>query len=506
MDKKYIMAIDQGTTGTRVILFNHDGLPVDSSYEEVDQFYPHPGWVEHNPNQYYEGTLRRMQDVLSRTGISLGEIAAIGITCQRETTVLWDKETGEPLANSINWMCRRTTEICEDLKQRGYDDAVRKKTGLFIDPYFSGTKIRWILDNVPGVREKAEAGKVCMGTVDSWLMWKLSGGKYHVTDYSNASRTMLLDIHTFDWDQELLDALDIPRGIMPELKPSSGIMAYTDEGICGASIPFAGDAGDQHAATFGQACFQPGMAKNTYGTGLALMMNIGNEPTLSNYGLTTNLGWHVGGVVDYTMEGVIFSGGAVVQWLRDGIKIIEQAGDSEELSNRVPDTGGLYLVPAFTGLCAPYWDMYARGILIGITRGTTEEHVARAGLESIAYQSADVLESMKEDTQFSMDALRVDGGATANSFLMQFQADILGVPIEVPVVTEMAALGAAYLAGLGVNFWESKEEVASKWRRNKLYEPKMSKDQRDELYGGWKEAVKRSFGWSKIVSHSHNKR
>lgn len=497
MNRECVMAIDQGTTGTRVILFDHEGGIRASSYEEVEQIYPHPGWVEHNPMHYVDGVRRRMSRVLSDSGIAPSQVRAIGITCQRETTVMWDRETGEPLTNAIVWMCRRSASICENLKQQGLEDKVRKTTGLFIDPYFSGSKIRWILDNVPQVRERAEAGLVCMGTVDSWLMWKLSGGRYHVTDYSNASRTMLLDIHKLQWDEELLAALEIPRSVLPELHPSSGVMAYTDEAICGARIPIAGDAGDQHAATFGQACFDAGMAKNTYGTGLALMMNIGKTPMLSTHGLTTNLAWHVDGRTDYALEGVVFSGGAATQWLRDGISIVDDVAQTESLATEVEDTGGVYLVPAFTGLCAPYWDMYARGIIVGITRGTSRAHLARAALESIAYQTVDVLDAMQADSGQQINCLRVDGGATANSFLMQFQADLLGVPIEVPVVTEMAALGAAYLAGLGVGFWESRDELAANWQRAKLFEPGMSSEQRDELYSGWKEAVKRSLNWAR---------
>ncbi|TVR32121.1 MAG: glycerol kinase [Spirochaetaceae bacterium] len=499
MKTKYIMAIDQGTTGTRVILFDRNGSPLTSSYEEVDQLYPHPGWVEHDPMQYYEGALRGMNQVLQQSGASAAQIAAIGISCQRETTVLWDRETGAPLTNAIVWMCRRSARICESLKQAGLETTVRERTGLVIDPYFSGSKIKWILDEIPGARELSERGRVCMGTVDSWLMWNLSGGRYHVTDYSNASRTMLLDIHTLKWDQDLMAALSVPESIMPELHPSSGIMAYTDESICGARIPIAGVAGDQHAATFGQACFEPGMAKNSYGTGLALMMNTGSTPVPSKHGLTTNLGWHVDGRVDYALEGVIFTGGAAPHWLRDGIKIVSDVADSERLASQVADTGGVYLVPAFTGLCAPYWDMYARGLIIGITRGTSQEHLARAALESIAYQTVDVLEAMVTDSGHKMESLRVDGGATVNSFLMQFQADMLGLPIEVPAVTEMAALGAAYLAGLGVGYWQSKSELSSNWKRAKLFEPRMSADHRDSLYSGWKEAVKRSLGWARIT-------
>ncbi|TVQ39158.1 MAG: glycerol kinase [Spirochaetaceae bacterium] len=504
MDKKYVMAVDQGTTGTRVILFTRDGRPAASSYEEVDQIYPHPGWVEHDPQQYYEGTRRLMQNALQECAASLDDVAAIGITCQRETTVLWDRETGQPLWNAIVWMCRRSAGICEELKAAGYEQAVREKTGLFIDPYFSGSKIKWILDNVPDARRRAEAGTVCMGTVDSWLMWKLSGGRYHVTDFSNASRTMLLNIHSLEWDSELLDALTIPHNILPQLMPSSGVMAYTDEAICGTRVPFAGDAGDQHAATFGQACFEPGMVKNTYGTGLALMMNIGAEPKLSTHGLTTNLGWHVDGQVDYALEGVIFTGGASTQWLRDGIKIIHDVAESESLATQVPDTGGVYLVPAFTGLCAPYWDMYARGVIVGITRGTSQQHIARAALEAIAYQTRDIVESMEADSGRKMTSLRVDGGATKNNFLMQFQADILDTVIERPAVTEMAALGAAYLAGLGVGFWRDKEELSRNWRLERVFEPRMNQETREQLYAGWKEAVSRSLGWAKKVALAGN--
>lgn len=496
---KYVMAVDQGTTGTRVILFSRGGLPSAGAYEEINQIYPHPGWVEHDPEDYIEGTLRLMKESLKKARASWSDVASIGITCQRETTVIWDRRTGQPISNAVVWMCRRTAELCENLKSRGYEQQVRDKTGLFIDPYFSGTKIQWILDNVPGARRKAEAGELCMGTVDTWLIWKLSGGRSHVTDYSNASRTMFLNIHTRMWDKELMDAMNIPDRILPELRPSSGIMAYTDESICGARVPFAGDAGDQHAATFGQACFRPGMAKNTYGTALAVMMNIGREPKLSEHGLTTNLGWHLGGETDFTLEGVIFSGGAAAQWLRDGIKVIDDLARSESMAREVPDTGGVYLVPAFTGLCAPYWDMYARGIIVGITRGTTERHLTRAALESIAYQTRDVVEAMESDSGVPMESLRVDGGATGNDFLMQFQSDILDSVIEVPEVTEMAALGAAYLAGLGVGFWKDRDELAENWRVERVFEPGMSRDRRDELYAGWKEAVGRSLGWAREV-------
>ena len=497
MEKRYILTIDQGTTGTRVIVFDRDGKVKASAYREIRQIYPHPGWVEHDPLEYWKTTMACAGEVFSRGNISAGEIAAIGITCQRETTVLWDRDTGLPVYNAIVWQSRQTAKLCEDLKSRGYEKRVREKTGLVIDAYFSGTKIKWIFENVPGVKDKAAKGKICMGNVDSWLIWKLSKGKYHVEDYSNASRTMLLDVHTLKWDKELMDALDIPEVIMPELKPSSGIMAITDrEVFFGEDIPIAGDAGDQHAATFGQTCFKPGMAKNTYGTALALMMNIGERFVLSKNGLTTDLAWVVDGKADYLLEGVVFIGGAAVQWLRDGLKIIKSASECNEMAERIGDTGGVYLVPAFTGLCAPYWDMYARGTIIGITRGTSAEHIARSTLEAIAYQTRDVLEAMEADSGEKAKSLRVDGGATRSDFLMQFQADILGIPIEKPTVTEMAALGAAYLAGLGVGFWKSREEIAKQWKLDRIFEPGMSTDRREELYCGWKKAVQRSLHWA----------
>lgn len=498
MSKKYIMSIDQGTTGTRVILFNQHGLIHSSSYSEIRQIFPNPGWVEHDPMEYWETTIQCAKEALEKGNAKASEIAAIGITCQRETTVMWDKETGIPVYNAIVWQSRQTAHICEDLKARGYDEAVRNKTGLFIDAYFSATKIKWIIDNVSGVKEKILKGKICMGNIDSWLIWKLSDGEYHAEDYSNASRTMLLNIHTLQWDKELLEALDIPESILPELMPSSGIMATTSKRVFfGEEIPIAGDAGDQHAATFGQTCFKPGMAKNTYGTALALMMNIGEKAVLSKYGLTTNLGWLIDGKVEYALEGVVFAGGSTIQWLRDGLKIIKSAAECDVMAERVPDTGGVYLVPAFTGLCAPYWDMYARGTIIGITRGTSGEHICRSALEALAYQTRDVLESMTGDSGKHTESLRVDGGATKSDFLMQFQSDILGIPVELPYVTEMAALGAAYLAGLGIGFWRSKEEISKQWKVARTFEPKMSVDRREDLYSGWKKAVQRSLNWVK---------
>lgn len=436
------------------------------------------------------------REVLETGNAKAEEIASIGIANQRESTVLWDKDSGEPVYNAIVWQCRRTASMCDELKAKGYEQMVREKTGLVIDAYFSGTKIKWIIDNVPGVTEKIEQGKIRMGTIDSWIMWNLSGGMAHVTDYTNASRTLLLNIHKLQWDEELLEAMAIPAEILPELKPTIGAMATTARDVFfGAEIPIAGVAGDQHAATIGQACFKPGMAKNTYGTGLALMMNIGEKAVLSDNGLTTVLGWHIDGKTEYALEGVVFSGGSAVQWLRDGIKIIENSAECSTLAARVPDSGGVYMVPAFTGLSAPYWDRYARGMIIGITRGTEREHIARATLESMAYQTRDVLDAMVADSGEKAASLRVDGGATQSDFLMKFQADILGIPVERPSVTEMAARGAAYLAGLGVGFWKNKAEIAQPWKLDRVFEPTMSEDQRERLNTGWQKAVERAKNW-----------
>ena len=498
MEKRFIMAIDQGTTGTKVVLFNREGQIHSSSYREIKQIYPKPGWVEHDPNEYWDTTMICAAEAFEKGKTSAAEVAAIGITCQRETTVLWDRDTGEPVYNAIVWQSRQTADICEELKAKGYEDYIKERTGLLIDAYFSGTKIKWIIDNVQGVKEKVKQKKICFGNIDSWLMYKLSGGASHVEDYSNASRTMLLDIHELKWDEKIMDALGLPRHILPELKPTSGLLTMTSRDVFfGEEIPVAGDAGDQHAATFGQTCFEPGMAKNTYGTSLALMMNIGEELKMSKTGLTTDLGWVIDGKVEYALEGVIFVGGAAIQWLRDGLKIIKSSAEVSDLAARVEDTQGVYMVPAFTGLCAPYWDMYARGTLVGLTRGTTGEHIARSALEAICYQTRDVLECMEKDSGQKATALRVDGGATVNDLLMQIQSDILGIPIQKPVVTEMAALGAAYLAGLGVGFWKSREEIAKQWKIGRIYEPSMSEDRRESLYAGWKRAVERSFGWAK---------
>jgi glycerol kinase len=498
MRQKYVMGIDQGTTGTRVILFDHDGEVKAISYREIRQIYPQPGWVEHDPNEYWQTVLECSREVLAKCGIAAGEVAAIGITNQRETTILWDSESGKPLYNAIVWQCRRTAPICDQLKAQGLEPMVREKTGLFVDPYFSATKIRWILENVADARRALSKGILRMGTIDSWLIWNLSGKKAHVTDFSNASRTMLLNIHTLQWDSQLLQAIGVPGEILPRLLPSSGVMATTDPGaFFDAEVPIAGTAGDQQVATFGQACFKPGMTKTTYGTALGMIMNTGHKPQLSRHGLMTDLVWHVGGRAEYAFEGIVFIGGATIQWLRDGLQIIKEASESSALAETVPDSGGVYIVPAFTGLAAPHWDTYARGLIIGITCGTNRAHFARAALESIAFQIRDVLEAMINDSGLRSPRIRVDGGASASDFLMQFQADILGLPVERPSVTEMTARGAAYLAGLGVGFWSSQEEIAAHWKLDRVFEPKMSKDQREDLYANWKAAVKRSLAWIK---------
>jgi len=498
MQQKVIMAIDQGTTGTRVILFDHEGNATATAYREIAQIYPQPGWVEHDPKEYWQTVLECAREVMEKGRIKATEIAAIGITNQRETTILWDKDSGRPLYNAIVWQCRRTASMCEELKAKGLEPLVREKTGLVIDAYFSATKIRWILDNVREAKEKLVQGKICMGNIDSWLIWQLSGGKAHVTDYSNASRTMLLNIHTLRWDEELLEALGIELEILPELMPSSGIMAKTSkEAFFGVEVPVAGVAGDQHAATFGQTCFKPGMAKNTYGTALALMMNIGETPKLSQNGLTTNLGWHIAGKTEYALEGVVFIGGAAVQWLRDGIGIVDSAQDCNELARTVADTGGVYMVPAFAGLGAPHWDQHARGAVFGITRGTTSAHIARASLESIAFQTKDVLDAMADDAGIPITELRVDGGASINDGLMEFQAGLTQVKVVRPKALETTAMGAAFFAGLAVGFWENLDEIRHIWKKDAEFESHMSSDEREQLLKNWHKAVDRVRGWDK---------
>jgi glycerol kinase len=496
-DKNHILAIDQGTTGSTALLFDKDGRVLSSAYRELHQVYPRPGWVEHDPKELLSTSLAVAREALEKAGVGPSDVCGIGITNQRETTVVWDRHTGEPVCNAIVWQCRRTAPLCEEMKRRGMAGSIREKTGLIIDAYFSATKLRWILDHSPPGQHRAEQGDLLFGTVDSWLVWNLTGGAVHVTDYTNASRTMLFNIHTLQWDRELLSALDIPGTVLPEVMPSSCVYGETVPGVLGdVRVPLCGIAGDQQAALFGQACYEAGMAKNTYGTGSFVLLNTGDRPVPSEKGLVTTLAWGLGDRVTYAMEGSIFITGAVVQWLRDGLGIIEQAAESEALARSVPDNGGVFFVPAFVGLGAPHWDMYARGSIFGLTRGTTREHLVRAALESIAYQSRDVIEAMSAEADLQLPLLRVDGGGTANAFLMQFQADILGVPIQVPAVTETTALGAAYLAGLATGLWQDTAEISRLWQPVRTYEPAMSRDQRDMLYTGWKRAVEHARGWA----------
>ncbi len=492
---KYILAMDQGTTSSRTIIFDTAGKAVGTFNKEFEQIYPKAGWVEHNPINIWNSQLETVQSAIAELGIKPDDIAAIGITNQRETTIVWDKITGEPVYNAIVWQCRRTAPICDELKAKGWIDKIRSKTGLVVDAYFSGTKIKWILDNVAGARERANRGELLFGTVDSWIIWKLTGGRVHVTDYSNASRTMIFNIHELEWDDEILTELDIPRSMLPEVKPSSFVYGCTAAEVFGAEVPIAGVAGDQQAALFGQACFEPGMAKNTYGTGCFMLMNTGEKAVPSQNGLLTTIAWGLEGKVEYALEGSIFIAGAVVQWLRDELHMIDNAPQSEEYAVRVEDTNGVYLVPAFVGLGAPYWDMYARGTLVGLTRGSKREHIVRAALEAIAYQTRDVLEAMQKDSGINLQALKVDGGAVKNNFLMQFQSDILGVPVDRPVVNETTALGAAYLAGLAVGYWESKAEIAQKWDVDRNFQPQMDVQKQMDLYQGWKKAVERARNW-----------
>jgi glycerol kinase len=494
---KYILALDQGTTSSRAILFDHDGRIQGMAQREFRQIFPHPGWVEHDANEIWHSQLAVAQQVLKDTKITAADIAAIGIANQRETTLLWDRRSGEPIANAIVWQDHRTADMCDALRAQGKAALFQQKTGLVIDSYFSGTKLKWLLDNIPGARTRAERGELAFGTVDAWLMFKLCG--LHVTDTSNASRTLLFNIQTLQWDEELLHVLDIPHALLPQVAPSSGIIGHTDAGLFGMPIPIAGIAGDQQAATFGQACHQPGMAKNTYGTGCFMLMNTGRQAIASRNNLLTTIGWTRGSggslQSDYMLEGSVFMAGAAVQWLRDGLGIIRQSSDVEALAASVPDTGGVVFVPAFAGLGAPYWDAYARGTIVGMTRGTTKAHIARATLASIAYQSADVLEAMQKDSSIELKELRVDGGAARNDLLMQFQADVLGVPVVRPVVTETTALGAAYLAGLAVGFWSSQQEIAAQWQAQRRFEPAMSEDERMQRLSVWRRAVQKAKAW-----------
>ena len=494
---KYIMALDAGTTSNRCILFNEKGEMCSVAQKEFTQYFPKPGWVEHDANEIWSSQLGVAVEAMAKLGIGADDIAAIGITNQRETTIVWDKNTGEPVYNSIVWQCRRTSEYCDSLKEKGLTDKFREKTGLIIDAYFSGTKLKWILDNVDGVRERAEKGELLFGTVETWLIWKLTKGKAHVTDYSNASRTLLFNIKDLTWDKEILEELNIPESMLPEPKPSSCVYGYSDASFFGKEIPIAGAAGDQQAALFGQTCFNPGEAKNTYGTGCFMLMNTGETPVYSQNGLVTTIAWGLDGKVNYALEGSIFVAGASIQWLRDELRIIESAADSEYMAKKVKDTNGCYVVPAFTGLGAPYWDQYARGTIVGLSRGVNKYHIIRATLESIGYQVNDVLHAMKADSGIDLAALKVDGGASANDFLMQFQSDIINAPVKRPSCVETTAMGTAYLAGLAVGYWNSKEDVIKNWAIDKVFSPIMGEDERERKIKGWNKAVKYSFGWAK---------
>lgn len=493
---KYVLAVDQGTTSCRAIVFNHGGEIVSSSQKEFTQIYPEPGWVEHDPMEIWGTQVGVIIEAVQKAGINLSDICAMGITNQRETTVVWDKNTGKPIYNAIVWQCRRTADICDELKERGLSESIRAKTGLIIDAYFSGTKIKWILDNVEGAKERAKKGELLFGTIDTWLIWNLTGGRVHVTDYSNASRTMLYNIHELKWDEDLLRILDIPKEMLPEVKPSSCIYGHTSREIIGAEIPISGDAGDQQAALFGQGCFNRGMAKNTYGTGCFMLMNTGERAVESKNGLLTTIAWGADGKVEYALEGSIFAAGAAIQWLRDEMRMIKSASETEKYATAVEDTNGVFMVPAFVGMGAPYWDMYSRGTVVGITRGTKKEHFIRAVLESLAYQTMDVLRAMEEDSGIMLNALRVDGGAVANNFIMQFQSDILNVPVDRPRVIETTALGAAYLAGLAVGYWQSKEDIQRNWVMDKCFIPNMDEDKRNKLIFNWHRAVNRAAGWA----------
>ena len=493
---KYIVALDQGTTSSRAIIFDHDQNIISTSQKEFTQIYPKEGWVEHDPMEIWATQYGVLQEAMAKKSISPDDIAAIGITNQRETTIIWDKNTGKPVHNAIVWQCRRTASICDSLKETdGFEDYVRQNTGLVIDAYFSATKIKWILDNVEGAREKAEKGDLLFGTVDTWLLWNLTNREVFVTDYTNASRTMLFNIKTLRWDEKILEMLDIPASMLPQVKNSSQVYGYAGLGQQGRKVPVAGIAGDQQAALFGQACFEQGQAKNTYGTGCFILMNTGEKFVKSSNGLLTTIAIGIDDRVTYALEGSVFIAGAVVQWLRDELRLIDSASETEQLAQSIPDTGGVYLVPAFTGLGAPHWDMYARGTITGITRGTGRSHIVRAALESIAYQTRDVLDAMMQDTGINLKSLKVDGGASQNNFLMQFQSDILGKEVDRPVVTETTALGAAYLAGLATGFWKSRDEIAQKWSMDRKFMPVMNIDEREARYSKWKKAVTRATLW-----------
>ena len=495
MGQKYVMALDAGTTSNRAIIFDVDSKIVGIAQKEFTQHFPQPGWVEHDAEEIWSSMHEVMREALEQSGLVASDIAAIGITNQRETAVIWDRTTGRPIYNAIVWQSRQTADICEDLKRQGLVDEFKEKTGLVIDAYFSGTKVKWILDHVEGARARAEKGELAFGTIDTWLLWKLTGGKEHKTDYSNASRTLMFNIKTLEWDEALLKHLTVPKSLLPEVRPSSEVYGHTIPSIIGASVPVAGMAGDQQSALFGQNCFSPGEAKNTYGTGCFLLMNTGEDLCMSKNGLVTTIAWGLDGKVEYALEGSIFVGGSAIQWLRDGLRLVDSAPDSEWVAKKVKDAGGVYMVPAFVGLGAPYWDMNARGMIIGLTRGTTKAHIVRATLDSLAYQTRDVLGAMEADSGNRLAALKVDGGAVANNLLMQFQADLLGVPVDRPQITETTALGAAYLAGLATGVWASKEELKKSWQLDTRFAPSLDQQEADKLYKGWKKAVKHAANW-----------
>lgn len=495
--KQFVMALDAGTTSNRCILFDKQGNICSVAQKEFTQYFPKPGWVEHDADEIWSTQLGVAVEAMSKIGAEATDIAAIGITNQRETAIVWDKKTGEPVCNAIVWQCRRTAGFCDKLIAEGLEDMIRRKTGLKIDAYFSATKIKWILDNVEGARQRAERGELLFGTVETWLIWKLTKGKVHVTDYSNASRTMLFNINTLQWDEDILKLLDIPVTMLPEVKPSSCIYGESDPSYFGGSIPIGGAAGDQQSALFGQTCFQPGEAKNTYGTGCFLLMNTGEKPVFSDNGLLTTIAWGLDGKVNYALEGSIFVAGAAIQWLRDEMRLIDSSEDSEYMANKVPDTNGCYVVPAFTGLGAPHWDPYARGTIVGITRGVNKYHVIRATLESLAYQVNDVLKAMEADAGITLSSLKVDGGASANNFLMQSQADISNAPVNRPRCVETTAMGAAYLAGLAVGYWENKEEVLKNWASDRIFMPQIPEEERENKIRGWNKAVRYAYHWAK---------
>lgn len=491
------MALDAGTTSNRCILFNEKGEICSMAQKEFTQYFPKPGWVEHDPGEIWSTQLAVARQAMNEIHASASDIAAIGITNQRETAIVWDKNTGKPVYNAIVWQCRRTSEYCDSLKEKGLTEMFQKKTGLVIDAYFSGTKVKWILDHVEGARERANRGELLFGTVETWLIWKLTKGAVHVTDYSNASRTMLFNINTLKWDDEILKELDIPKSMLPQAKPSSEIYGETDPSFFGGRIPIAGAAGDQQAALFGQTCFEKGEAKNTYGTGCFLLMNTGETPVFSKNGLVTTIAWGIDGTVHYALEGSVFVAGAAIQWLRDELRLIDSASDTEYLAQKVEDSNGCYVVPAFTGLGAPYWDQYARGTIVGLTRGVNKDHIIRATLESLAYQVNDVLEAMKADSGILLSALKVDGGASANNFLMQAQAEVSQAPVHRPNCVETTAMGAAYLAGLAVGYWKDKEDVKKNWTIDRIFQPQIAKETRQKMLSGWKKAVRYAHGWAK---------